>query len=743
MSFTSWLRTLRSPVAPIRVEGEHRRRAPRAAALPPRLEVLGDRCLPSFLGPVSYTAGPRPSDVVTGNFNNDTALDLAVANYYDGSVTVLPGNADGTFRPAVTSATGDYPQSLAVGDFDGDGKLDLAAITYHNYASHYDVSVLRGNGDGTFQTPDVIETLGAASMAVGDFNGDGKLDLGVLSAYGGDYYSNDTYSATVLLGNGDGSFSPPNTTVLGNTYYDSLALADFNGDGNLDFATTNHTYRSVSVLLGDGLGDFLPPTDFSTGTSGTGTVTAGDANGDGHIDLVMSNGYPFAVSVLPGDGLGSFGPAQTSPTGEQPLSPIVLGDVNRDGRVDLVLIATAVPNTSGSVSVLLGIGGGAFSAPRTFAAGSYPGAVVVGDFNGDGWLDAAATSYLDGVSVLVNDTHWVPAGAPSVTINDVSVTEGNTGTVGATFTVSLSAASGQPVTIHYAAADGTATAGSDYAGLSGDVTFDPGQTTRTITVAVNGDRLVEPTETFVVNLSDATNAAIADGQGVGTIADDEPHIRITDRTTNEGNSGLTAFAFTVSLSAAYDVPVTVHYSTADGTATAGDYQAASGTLTIPAGQTGGTITVMVNGDRLVEPNKTFFVNLSNPNYGAVADGQGFGTVLDDEPRISIGDVTRKEGNGKKTTLFTFTVTLSAAYDQAVTMSFRTADGTATTGDGDYIARTGTLTFAPGETTKTITIEVKCDHKRESDETFYLDLFDCSSYSLFTRSRGTGTILNDD
>ena len=115
----------------------------------------------------------------------------------------------------------------------------------------------------------------------------------------------------------------------------------------------------------------------------------------------------------------------------------------------------------------------------------------------------------------------------------------------------------------------------------------------------------------------------------------------------------------------------------------------------------------------------------------------------DEPRISISDVTKTEGNGKKKTLFTFTVTLSAAHDQAVTMSFRTVNGTATTGDGDYIAKTGTLTFAPGETTKTITIEVKGDSKKEANETFYLDLFDNSSNSLFSKSRGIGMILNDD
>src|SRR5207247_8485952 len=120
----------------------------------------------------------------------------------------------------------------------------------------------------------------------------------------------------------------------------------------------------------------------------------------------------------------------------------------------------------------------------------------------------------------------------------------------------------------------------------------------------------------------------------------------------EGSSGTTSFTFTVSLSAAYDVPVTVGYATANGTATAGsDYQVASGTLAIPAGQTSGTITVLVNGDRLGEPNEAFSVTLSNLNYGVIADAQGVGTILDDEPRISISDVTKNEGNGNRTRLF--------------------------------------------------------------------------------------------
>ena len=228
------------------------------------------------------------------------------------------------------------------------------------------------------------------------------------------------------------------------------------------------------------------------------------------------------------------------------------------------------------------------------------------------------------------------------------------------------------------------------------------------------------------------------------IAADAPSITIGDKTATEGNTGTTTITFTVSLSAAASQAVTVQYATADGTAaSSGDYQEKSGTLTIAPGQTSATVTVLLNGDRLLEDTEFFFVHLTNATNAFIIDATGTGAITDDEPRISINNVTKYEGNGKKTTLFVFTVTLSVAYDEAVTMSYRTVNGTATTADGDYIGKTGTLTFNPGETAKTITIEVKSDGKKEANETFYVDLFDCSSNSQFARNRGLGTIYNED
>src|SRR5262249_4438055 len=147
----------------------------------------------------------------------------------------------------------------------------------------------------------------------------------------------------------------------------------------------------------------------------------------------------------------------------------------------------------------------------------------------------------------------------------------------------------------------------------------PGETSKTVTVLVNGDRVGEEDEFFFVNLHSPANATIADAQGQGTIRDDEPRISVNDVTKIEGNSGTTQFNFAVSLSASYDAPVPVPFPTAHATATAGnDYQASSGTITIPVGQTSGTIGVLVNGDRLPESNETFFVDLSQATNGFIA-----------------------------------------------------------------------------------------------------------------------------
>src|SRR5262249_58033402 len=170
--------------------------------------------------------------------------------------------------------------------------------------------------------------------------------------------------------------------------------------------------------------------------------------------------------------------------------------------------------------------------------------------------DAALTRiFPSGVSVLLNDGTWSPDDPASVSIRDATMTEGNTGAVNATFTLTLSRATNVDVTVQYATADITAAAGSDYTAASGTVIIPAGQTTATVTVAVTGDRLPEPTETFAVNLTAATGAVIIQGNSAGTIVDDEPRISIDDVTVTEGTTGTRPGTFTVRLSGPYDVPV--------------------------------------------------------------------------------------------------------------------------------------------------------------------------------------------
>ena len=224
---------------------------------------------------------------------------------------------------------------------------------------------------------------------------------------------------------------------------------------------------------------------------------------------------------------------------------------------------------------------------------------------------------------------------PTLSIGDVSVTEGNSGTITATFPVTLSAAATSAVTVTYATANGTATAGSDYAATGGTLTFPAGTTTQSIGVTVNGDTTVEPNETFTVTLTSPSGATLVRATATGTIVNDDtaplPTLSIADVSVTEGNSGTKNATFVVTLSAAATGTVTANYATANGTATAGsDYVAASGTFTFTAGQTSKSINVVVNGDTTVEPNETFTVNLSSATGATITRAQGAGTIQNDD-----------------------------------------------------------------------------------------------------------------
>ncbi|HYK03818.1 MAG TPA: Calx-beta domain-containing protein [Thermoanaerobaculia bacterium] len=334
---------------------------------------------------------------------------------------------------------------------------------------------------------------------------------------------------------------------------------------------------------------------------------------------------------------------------------------------------------------------------------------------------------------------------PAISIEDVTLDEGNGGTTAFTFELTLSAASSFVVTVDYETANGTALASADYASDSGTVTFGPGVTSRSVTVDVTGDTTFEADEDFFVNLTDPVNASIGDTQAAGTIANDDgqPEISIGSRTLAEGDGGTTNFVFDVTLSNASDTTVTVDFTTADDSATSpDDYATTPGTLTFDPGETLQQITVPVAGDTTFESNEVFFVNLTTPSGATILDNQGLGTITNDDgvPEISIDNVTLVEGDGG-TTSFTFNVTLSAASDTPITVDYDTADDTAAAPD-DYVAESGQVTFAPGVLAQTIEIAVNGETLVETDETFFVDLTNPEGASL-TDDQGLGTIENDD
>ena len=369
--------------------------------------------------PSSTSVAAPPFPAVVGDFNGDGKLDLAVGT--STGVSVVLGNGDGTFRSHMDDPLGFNPQRLSAGDFNGDGKLDLAVTGPSG------VTVLLGNGDGTFRPPSNYST-GAVStgfaISMGDFNQDGKLDLAVSNCNG--LYCGQI-SVSVLLGNGDGTFGAPIQYGLTGSLPNSVTVGDFNLDDKLDMAVTSCTDRyctagSVAILLGNGDGTFHSPVTFPT-HGGPQTAIVADFNGDGKLDLTVANQNlgvanenPTSVSVFLGKGDGTFLPSLDFPVGSN-TSPqsMVAGDFNGDGNLDLGVFTGGF-----NVAILLGNGNGTFRAP-IFSPNlsDRPSTVVAGDFNGDGRLDLAGTvPTTNSVAVLLQTS--------TVTLTPASLTFPNT-----------------------------------------------------------------------------------------------------------------------------------------------------------------------------------------------------------------------------------------------------------------------------------------------------------------------------
>jgi serralysin len=345
-----------------------------------------------------------------------------------------------------------------------------------------------------------------------------------------------------------------------------------------------------------------------------------------------------------------------------------------------------------------------------------------------------------GLGLIENDDRNV-----SISIDDVTIREGNGGRKQAEFLVSLDSASGQTVTVDYRTADSTAVAGSDYQGKTGTLTFQPGQQTKKIRVPVFGDREIENDEFFWVNLNNATDADIEREWALAKIEDNDslPSISIRNAAVTEGNRGTKNAEFILTLDKTSRESITLDYATANETALAGsDYELSTGRITFEPGQKRKKIAVPVIGDTDREENETFRINISNATNATISNSSARGTIKnnDNSSVVSISDLTIVEGD-RGWPKAEFTVSLDEANDKVVRVKYATADDTAKAGQ-DYLAKSGWLTFRPGQTSKKITVRVKGDEQFEEDESFFVRLTDFQR-AIPANRRAVGTIQNDD
>ena len=372
-----------------------------------------------FTNAPDVPVGDAPQAVAVGDFNLNGTLDLAVVNRGPDTLSLRRGDGDGTFTGAGGFTVGTDPTSIAAGDFNNDGKLDLAVT---NSGSNT-LTVRLNNGTGLF--PDAnAANLGTgaspSSVAIGDFNGDGRTDLAVANR-GSDNVTvwRNTCDLTPC---GGARFRPaPGSPFATGNFPASIAVADFNLDGKPDMAVAHRLAGHVAIRLGDGLGGFTVAPNVPTDTQAT-DLAAGDFNNDGKTDLAGLNTDPDMdfdnIAILLGDGAGGFTAAPDASSNAEPRS-LVVADINRDGKLDLVV----ANNGSFSIAILAGDGAGGFTLISDVPVGQDPFSVAVADFNRDGALDLAATSFIDNakVSIRLGDGTGNFTNAPDVPVGDYSV----------------------------------------------------------------------------------------------------------------------------------------------------------------------------------------------------------------------------------------------------------------------------------------------------------------------------------
>lgn len=334
----------------------------------------------TFASPTTLTlpssSGPVAQAVV--DVNGDGYLDLVVARFFASSLSIYLGDGAGGFAAPTTVSLGSTPEAVVLGDLNGDGKLDVVAALMNINA----VAIRMGDGTGGFGAQTNIATGSGKeprALALGDLNGDGKLDIVIGNQGDG--------TVGVLLNNGSGSFPSTPTYYSAGSGTTGVVVGDFNHDGVLDIATANYYSSSISVLLGNGNGTFGSAANTSTG-SGPRGIAVGDLNGDGKLDLVTADQTGNTVSVFLGNGNGTFGTRTAVSVGTGPRA-VAIADFNGDGKADVV----TANQTAGTASFLLGSTSGTLTLSSTITAGSGAYFVSFGDLDRDGKLDLVISNF--------------------------------------------------------------------------------------------------------------------------------------------------------------------------------------------------------------------------------------------------------------------------------------------------------------------------------------------------------------
>ncbi|MGA2835769.1 MAG: Calx-beta domain-containing protein [Acidimicrobiales bacterium] len=765
----------------------------------------------------TFTATVSTASVNPITFQYTTSNGTAVAGtdytYEHGTATVAPGQVTAQITVPVT-ATSQYsssryfylnladPTDAIIGENQGVGTIlydnhaawitvDDNAVTAGTTtagtldfdvrltsAATFPVTVDYGTSDGsaTAAANRYVPAFGTLTFAPGVTSIEVPVSIGTeTSGTATSYFdlslSNPSSGASLLRSTGYGTIVGPGVAYNQLMVGDTGLVRPTSGTGAMTFTVTLEpaATSTVTVNYATQNNSAVAPGDY-TSASGTLTFTAGQtskvvtvnvvgnttsfADVDFYLDLSAASGATIdrtsafgmisqgnVAPVLSVDSLAVLKPASGTATADFTIqlssaspNPVTVVAQTSDGSATVASGAY----TSESSTFTIAAGQTSVTVPVTVNGNTSAGPDLYFYLTISSPTDAVLAGNNSAYGYIVNPNH-----NPTVSINDVSVYTPVTGTVAASFTVKLSGASTQMVTVAYATSNGSAVAGVDYAATNGTLTFAPGVTSHTVSVTVDSTTLAHASRNFYVSLSSPTNTTIVSSTGTGTLIDDEvePYLTVNNPTVDDGATSSTV-TFTVSLTSATPNPVTVSYATSNGSAVAGtQYSSVSGSLTFAAGVTVQTVPVTVLPDTVKAADTYFYLSLSSPTNALLSNASsGQAMILNTAvlPGLSVGDVTiARPTTGSANAVFT--ITLAPASPNTVTVDYATANGTAVAST-DFTSTSGTATFTPGQTTQQVTVPILADSAHTSDLYYYLDL-SSPVHGQLLRSYGIGYLVD--